>query len=925
MSVTLLKTKLHIPAPRAELVSRVSPGGKLDQILTHKLTLLSAPAGFGKTTLLAEWTNHQTRTRSTNDSTRVPQIAWFSLDESDNDSNRFWSYVTAALEPTHPDLAGRARELLQAREVPSAETVLTWLVNTAAEWREPVVLVLDDYHIIHARPVHSSIRFFLEHLPANLHLVMTTRSDPPLPLAHWRARGQLLELRESDFRFTLDEAAAFFNQHMQLDLTASDIAALAARTEGWIAGLQLAALALSGLRANQAPDSTRVRDDTRSFIESFTGTNRYIISYLVEQVWNRQSAPIQNFMLQTSILARMNADLCNAVTERADAAETLEFLDANNLFLISLDDVQEWYRYHRLFADVLQNRLHKTEPALIQQLHLRASAWLAQNGLAGEAIEHALAAQDFERAGHLIEQEAESVDNRGEYNTIKRWLVALPDSVVQAHARLSFLRGAMFVTAHRLEEGEKYLNAAERALAADPATPAKPHLQTGIDVERIFIALTSGNLARTIELAEGVLARLPAEELKYRGEATMRLATAYFWNDQLAPAAEKFNASLVLSQQAGDVNRALITLSFLAILAVAQGRLKAAYALFQQMIEMGDRYGSPDTSARLTYGDLGSLLYELNRIEEAVGYLNQAIEQTTRGDYPRLLTWSLVPMARLLQGVGDVTGAFNLIERCEQLVQDYQLAPEYATLVAEQHVRLWLARGNQAAASNWARGRGLTGQDEFNLQQEPEYYALARVLIAEQAYARALALLTRLEDKAVRAGRTKNLIQTLALQAIALQQQGDTAHALPILERALELAEPEGFVRTFVDEGASMHLLLSLCRAQLAGRTPNEMRRRLPGYVDKLLAVFPHIARQIPSTAKDVTPTGSLETLAERLSERELQVLRLLAAGKSNQDIAGHLFLSLNTVKRHVTHIFEKLAVNNRTQAVNRARELNLL
>lgn len=919
----LLNTKLFVPAPRLALVPRPQLFARLDQAFTHKLTLLSAPPGFGKSTLLSAWII-----------ARQPQVAWVSLDEGDNDPARFWMYVLSALNAAHPGIGESALVLVKDGQLPTSDVLLTDLLNAVAGLNEPILLVLDDYHMIHSQAIHTVLEFLIEHLPPPMHLIMTTRTDPPLPLSLWRGRDQLVELRVSHLRFAFDETAAFLNQVMKLDLGASDISALEMRTEGWIAGLQLAALALQAkpssrarlepLLAERTPfqPGMEERADVKSFIASFTGSNRYVISYLVEQVLDRQSESIQEFLLQTSILARMNAALCDAVTLRRDAQARLEYLDANNLFLISLDDAQEWYRYHHLFAEVLQSRLQKIQPARIPELHYRASEWFAEHSLPDEAVRHALAARDFERAARLIEQNIDSFSNRGEFATVNHWMKQLPGAIIRAHPRLMLARVTMLVLAHDLEEAEIYLDEIERTLGAQPP-PRASDVQNILNqamTERVTISLARRDLAHTMELAKRALDALPPDEFRLRGEVTTRLATSYYWADRMEAARETFAEANRLSERAGDLGMALVAQSYKATVLIAQGELEAALGVLRQIIRRAEQRNIPTTGARLAYQDYGDLLYERNQLQEAATFLEQSIEQSERGNYTRLLVWGLVPYARLLQAQGDLPAARASIERAGELVTQYGLSTIYSSMVTECQVQLWIAQGNPSAASAWARSRGLTNDDELNFVQEPQYRAFARVLIAERDYAGALKLLVRLSQQARHAGRKRHEIQADVLQAIAWQAHGNMQRALAALEPALLPAEREGFVRTFVDEGKPMRILISelansLRRSRLGNRAPNETTTRLLLYAEKLLAAFPH--------------AGSIEKkkieIPEPLTPRELEILHLIAAGRTNPEIAETLVLAVGTVKKHTNTLFGKLGASNRTQAVVRAREFGLL
>lgn len=898
-----LNTKLHIPAPRAGLVPRPRLLSRLERVGAHKLSLVSAPAGFGKTTLLTTWLTAQLQDRA-----GAHKIAWLALDEGDNDLTRFWLYVCGALNSAADGVADEALALLETPHQPPIETALTVLLNALAVRAEPFFLVLDDYHFIQTRAIHDALEFFLNHLAPNVHVILTARSDPSLSLTQLRARGQLLELRAGDLRFNDDEARAFLNGVMRLDLSSENVMALEARTEGWIAGLQLAALSMQGLA------------DVSDFITTFTGSHRYIIEYLVEQVLAQQSETTQQFLLETSILGRLNADLCDALVERADSALVLEQLERANLFLISLDDAQEWFRYHHLFADVLRYRLIKYHGARVPELHRRASEWHEHHGLTGEAIQHALEARDFERAARLIAQYAEAMDNRGEHMTVKNWLDALPDAVVQTDAQLSYLRAHKLIVTHRLEQAESFLDAVERALDAQRTdlSDAEMHLRYGVENQRIFISLIRGDLPRTIALAENALAQFPPDEHKLRGEITMRLAAAYFFDGQLERAYETFEAARLLSERAGDINGILVLESFQAEILLGLGRLGAAQALYNRLVQTAKVHAMLDAAARYAYGDLGELLYEWNRLPEANTHLMQAVVQSERMHNPRVIAWSLVPLAYCFRAQEDWANADKSYERAQELVRDHQLPPEHAARAAALGVRLMLARRQTGAASEWARTHEFAPQDKFDLRREPEYFALVRVRLAEGQYDRAMELASRLEVTARSQERIPAVIRALVLQVLIYRARGKTAHTRAILARALALAEPEGYVRTFADEGAAMQAELSGLKLEIGVSANAAGNPRLPAYIEKLLAAFP---------GQDQNPrhASNAALLPEPLTERELDILRLIAQGHSNAAIADTLGLAVGTVKKYTNNIFGKLQVASRTQAVLRARELELV
>jgi LuxR family maltose regulon positive regulatory protein len=901
VAIPLLNTKLLIPPrrPRDSVVVRPRLTDRLSTTDDQRLTLVSAPAGFGKTTLVSEWIPSSERC-----------VLWVSLDVSDNDPVRFWAYFIAAVQMLGADLGASALALLRSSPPPPIESVLTLLLNDVAAFPDRFMLVLDDYHLVEAPAIHAALIFLLDHLPHQMQLLIVSRSDPPLPLARWRVHRQLTELRAADLRFTPDEAATFLNRVMGLNLSADEIAALDTRTEGWIAGLQLAALSMQG------------HDDVGSFIRSFSGSHTYIIDYLAEEVVQRQSADIQSFLLQTSILDRMCGPLCDAVLERVDSRATLEALQHGNLFVMPLDNERRWYRYHHLFAEVLRGYLRQVQPDPSPELHRRASVWFEQNGLMVEAVSHALAAADFERAAHLIERSTESMLKLGGHTTLQGWLGRLPEDIMRSHPRLCLARATAFIASQQLAEAESYLAEAELVALAESTDPVSstlhsedPGLSASILGEaailRTSIALFHSDWPRTIELAQQALAYLPADNARLRGQALMYLAMAYEQSGNLVEVSRFAADASELSEAAGDFHTAFVAVAYQVIAARRRGHLHQAAKIHRHALQLATERGVERMPILAgLHIAIAELLYEWNELDTAHFHAGEAAELSRRGGLWRLLALSHAPLALILWAQGDQAAALETMRQGDELARQHRLPPGYMLWVTGWQVRLWLAQGNVAAAASWAQASGLSVNDELDHLREPVHIALARALIAQSELDKALPFLARLEQTAQDAGRLQTVIEILALQVIALQMRGDRAEALNTLERALSLAEPEGFIRVFVDEGEPMRVLLK--------RMKDEGGRLKP-YVVKLLATFEVTREPHPST---LLPQP---LLVEPLSERELEVLHLLAQGASNQEIADQLVIAVTTVKKHVGNIYSKLDVATRTQAIARARELNLV
>lgn len=895
----ILTTKLYRPRTRADLVARPQLLDKLAAAARRPLTLISAPAGFGKTTLLAAWLEE-----------RGGRVAWLSLDEGDNDPIRFWTYCLAALQTVEPTLGVDLRPVLLAPQLPAIETILTPLLNDLAAQSQPLTLVLDDYHVIAAPAIHEAITFVVEHLPPLAHLVIAGRTNPPLPLSRLRARGQLAEIRAADLRFSGAEVAHFVREVVGQPLSSTDIAALEARTEGWVAGLQLAGLSL------------RARSDISSFIQAFTGSHAYIIDYLVEEVLQRLPAETERFLIQTAVLDRFCGPLCEAVSGEPGAQRMLEQLERDNLFLIPLDTQRQWYRYHNLFADVLRHRLRQVQPALVAELHLRAARWLADNGWLSEAITHAFAAQTPEEAASLIEREAEATLKRGEYMTLQGWLGRLPEAVLHAHPRLCLFWASSLIITHDLDAAQRWLALAETA-ARSADKPAETELLAEVAAIRAGIALNRGDFAETRALAEQALASLSERSLRLRGEVTLHLGLAQSWSLNPAAAVQAYAEAGRLALLAGDLHTALLALFNQGSQHFMQGRLQQAAATYRNALQVAaeqDAARIPITSA-LQRG-LAELHHEWNELETAAAHLHEALERGERGGLPRVMVLNDLALARLHFARGDVASALSVIDRALRLAEVHELPPRYASPPAAFQARLWLALGDNEAASAWARDADLDLVGELNYLYEAEYITLARVLIAQRRPGEAQGLLARLRADAAAVERVNSIIEILVVETLAWAAQGDRRQARSVLERAVRLGLPGGYVRTFVDEGVLLRQVLDDLRTGVS-------EPALLAHIDRLCAAFAPTEEAAATPAKGGAPAHVLppgvEPLIEPLSERELEVLRFVATGLSDRQVAEALIVAIGTVKRHLNNIYGKLGVHSRTQALARARDLGLL
>jgi LuxR family transcriptional regulator, maltose regulon positive regulatory protein len=906
----LLATKLHVPGPRPGFVARPRLAGALG----GELVLVCAPAGFGKTALLADWLRSGDR-----------PVAWLSLDAGDNDPVRFWRHAVVALDQARPGIRERVAPL--GPPVSGCEGLVTALINDLAAQpaKSELVLVLDDYHLVDAEAVHASLAFLLEHKPPGLHLVLASRSDPPLPLARLRASGKLSELRTNDLRFTAEEAAALLRAAAGPDLPDAAVAALAARTEGWAAGLQLAALSLRG------------RPDIAGFVAAFGGSHRYILDYLTGEVLDGQPEPVREFLLETSVLGRLSGELCDAVTGRDDGQAMLERAEQAGLFLVPLDEVRGWWRYHQLFADLLRVRLQQERPGRVAVLHRAAAAWYDQHGLADDAVGHALAAGDMDWAARLIEQHFDETLYLGsEYATAQRWLAALPTDQIESRPRLLLARVLLAATLGQAEAMEPALDAAERALAGAGNTadqPFKPSAGTAasmlvniralIAVHRGFLAQLRGDAEDTARFARLALAELDGGERLLSSMARGLEGGAEWLRGQLSQAEQAFSASVTGWQTGQPLSWGVYQLGQVQ---QAQGRLDAATETYQRTLDIATASGP--TPAGPARAGLGDVAYQRNELDRAFQEVTAGIALCRQFRYPAPLGAGLATLAWIRQAQGDPGRAREAMEEASRAALGAGVIG-LLNPVPAQRARLLLAQGDAAADAALPSKRGLRPADEPGYPREREYLVLARVLLAQDRPVQALKLLEGMLTAAAVQSRTGSVIEIGALRALALAACGDQDAAVDGLAQALILGYPQGYVRVFADEGAPMRALLArLSAAQLGQRTSTRDTPARDTPARDISAGYLAAVRRACGQADDGAPRGRAAAptgLIDPLTERELEVLRLLAAGQSNQRIARELVVALDTVKKHVTHILGKLSAANRTEAGVRARQLGLI
>ncbi len=900
MSTPLLSTKLYLPPARPDAIPRPRLSERLLAGASRPggLVLLSGPAGFGKTTLLSEFLAQSRR-----------PAAWLSLDEGDNDPIRFWTYLIAACQSAHSGVGEAALALFHTPQPLPVETVPTILVNDLARLGSELLLVLDDFHVIQYQAIHAALAFLLDHLPGNLHIVLSTRSDPPWPLARLRARNQLTEIRAADLRFTTAEAAAFLNQMTGLDLSAEDLAALEARTEGWVAGLQLAALSMIG------------RSDIPAFVRAFSGSHVYVAEYLVEEVLQRQPEEVQSFLLQTSILERLNAGLCQAVSGRQDAQAMLTALQRGNLFILALDDVGGWFRYHHLFADLLQALAQQSLPAeAITALHGRAAAWYEQHGLAAEAISHALAAKDYEAAARLVEQNAFQVMTRGEMTTLLRWIAALPADVTRHHPIITIAQAWTLTLTGAVQQVETLLQQAEARFEASDRTPAACDLRGNAAAIRAFFAMLAGDHRRALELAERAEALLPESSVQARSLLPYILGSAYRAQGQYEKAAEAFGRQAQMGEAHHDLFTWATGMTEVVNVRHAQGRLRLAAETGRQALNrMAGQGALPFGSLAKLEVALCDVLREQNELEEASQRLADVIGRMQAWDMPTDRLFAYLALARVQAAQGDFASAWRSLQMAKDIKASQPVLLQLARAVDLLEIRLALASGDLTAANQGMEARQPGASPAVTIREQ-EQLTLARLRLAQGRAGEAATILAPLAREAEAGGRGSVWLECLVLQGRVLDGQGNREAALEALLKALALAEPEGFVRVFTDEGEALRPLLAAAASRLAEAT-GPAGTAAKAYVAKLIEAL-H-GDQLPAAISQ--SSNEVDRLAEPLTAREIEVLRLIAGGDSNQTIADRLVITVSAVKKHAGHIFAKLNVNSRTQAVARARQLGLL
>jgi LuxR family transcriptional regulator, maltose regulon positive regulatory protein len=875
IATPLLATKLFVPLGRPGLVSRPRLMELMRAALDYGLVLISASAGSGKSTLVSDWI------RQIRESTPA---GWVSLDAGDNDPVRFWDYFIAAVRTMQPTAGHRALSLLHSSQQYPAESSLTALINDLADIHGDSVVVLDDYHLIRTEAIHTGVSFLLEHLPPKMHIVIATRTEPPLPLPSLRARRAMLEIAADDLRFTIEETAALIKDMQNVKLLPEDLSVLNERTEGWAAGITMAAISLGKQK------------DAHSFVSRFAGSQRYVMEYLVDEVLKRQTDEIRDFLLKTSVLERLTGSLCDNVWGHTDSQTMLDKLERANLFLIPLDESREWYRYHHLFAELLRQQLQLMSGVKeVMLLHQRASQWYEDNGFPDDGVQHALAARDWEKATRIIYEQSEERIKRGEWRTLLGWLEAIPGEILRTHRGLYWRYATVLTINGKLEAAEAAVSYMVTTAGADAGS------QGDVAVLQADLAYRLGDLTRAIEFGESALALLPQRDAATRARMSMIIGMAKFYEGLLGDAWSAASNAYDWGRQASDYWVAATSLTYLGLILRARGELHQSVEMYKRAIALAEQ--SP--AAASPQASLAHILYEWNDMDGAARSAQSAVELGEIGGAPGARHAACIDLAYVCLAQGDVAGAQAMMAKADETVGHPMITPTFRANHMAQHAIFALRQNDLDSAREWSDKLSACGAEpSVNLRHVP-----ARMLIAEGRRAAAAEQLRTLGERAAQEGAQGMMIALIVCQALAADS---TAQAITFLTEALKMGEREGFIRTFVDEGRALTPLLRLAFAQGITRE----------YAARLLNIIEAEERQSRIRRGEVSATARTNAL---LSSRELEVLRLLAEGLSNQEIAARLIISLNTTKTHVRHVFDKLDAKDRLQAVTRAKELKLI
>jgi LuxR family maltose regulon positive regulatory protein len=909
----ILKTKLFTPPLRTNVIARPNLIQRLEEGFRagYRLTLVSAPAGFGKTTLLSEWVHHM----------RSPST-WLSLDEGENDFTRFLTYVIASLRTIESEIGESARDLQSSPQPPHYEVVLTSLINNLAEIENRFIFVLDDYHVIESESIHQAVGFIMDHLPPQVHLVIATREDPPLPIARLRSRRQLTEISERDLQFSPADTVAYLNKVMQLNLTSEDAAALQERTEGWIAGIQMAAHSMQG------------RSDKTNFISTLSGTHRHILDFLVQEVLHRQPAHIQDFLLKTSILHHLSSPLCDAlisstlevgryVMVNQTSQEILEELDRTNLFILPLDDDRRWYRYHRLFAELLYDRLEHEKSDLIPELHKRASDWYEENGLIAETVKHMIAARDFISAARLIAENATAMVYQGKLTTLVHWMEALPEGVKRAHPWLSLAHAWALTFSGKLDMVADLLREAETGVETQTDLMESQRIYGFIDALRAYLIAWRGDMSHAIEFAREAMRYLPDEDQILRGFTATLLASVLRWKGDLKAAREAYEDAIAINRETGEKHVLVESLCDLAALQALEGHLGLSELTCREALAVAEQYleiaGQRLPAHGYAYSHLSAVLRERNDLEGAKNYGLQGLELCERWGHAEFLVRVYLELARVYQAEGDLDSALENINEAVIIARD--ISDWYVSRANAWRARIQIAKGDLPQALQWLTDNQDLLSREIEYQNLDTHLTSTRIRIAQGrdildepsskvAFEEALSQLDQIFQVSERSGSMVHSIEALILRAFAWEALNVDDEAMDCIKRALLLAEKSGFIRIFVDEGEMVGALLR--KAATQGIAVE--------YAGKLLAIMEQeVGEMVPHLGKITA------SLVEPLSNREMEVLRLLSTHLTSTEIAAELGIAVSTVRSHTKNIYGKFDAHRRSDAVQKGKEYGYL
>lgn len=903
MSQPLLTSKFYIHPVRQDTVKRIRLINQLNAGLGKKLSLISAPAGFGKTTLLCEWIR-EIQELNSNDKHTFYHVAWLSLDKSDNDPYRFLSYLIIALQKNipEPSFGQTALKLLKSHELLPYETIVAGILNEISKLQNKILLIMDDYHCIENEIIHNILSFIIRNMGPELHIAISTRCDPPFPLARLRAQNAITELRALDLSFRINETSEFLNRKMHLNLGDDDISALFDRTEGWIAGLQLAALSMQGL------------NDPAAFVACFSGSHRFVMDYLLEEILNRQTDKIKMFLLKTSILKQLSGPLCDAVSGDTGSQHTLELLENANLFIVPLNNERQWYRYHHLFADLLRQQMEVKHAKLVIDLHKKASHWLYSNGFINDAIDHILLTNDYQQAVSMLEDHIDDIWTLGEHRKLQTWLARIPVSLLHSNPLLSVYLAWFYFTNGEQEKAEQCLRAAENSIgkkidrspdSVNLSVREKAGIQGKIATLRAFLASHRGDVSTIIRYAQSALELLPENDLVWQSGAAVALGDAFALRGEISAAYEARLKALETSTLSENIFLNLVINLKIAINLREQGELLQTVELCEQQIKYAEDIGIVQTGiVGGIFSLLGETFAEMNRLDKAMEYAHKGVALSKIGTDVTILIWSYMCLVRVFLSTQDIGTAETVLSEMKDLIKKHYVPPAIKTLVDIWQGKIWLLQNKQKHLMQWLSVQNLPVHEPIEFSREPEYLLKTRILMVQGHYGKAESILQILKESSEKSGRCTRLIEILILQAVLKDKQGETEGALDVLHQVLKIAEPRKFIRAFIDEGPVIAGLLY----RAAQNSKNKYARELLNFIP--------IAE--PAQNKDNKPF-------EALSEREVEILRLLSRGLSNQDIGNKLYISAHTVKTHTRNIYTKLDVHNRMEAVAKARAFNII